>query len=807
MLLFALAYIVLLAGIFAYAITSKGMPRIVALIAVFVLVWSDFVLTAHILSLFSALNQARLFVPLSIVIAVIAALGLHRIAPNKPPYVPPFAIFLQPRVIALIGLFIGVTAALVILGDMILAYSLLPANPDSIAYRFPRAYWYLAQGSLNHFANGDPRAIYYPFNGTLAYLPLIYFRLDPRFFSLLSLLSWLACGLTTYGFARNLGGSRLAAAATTWIICLTPNVLLQSLSTNDEIIAAAPLLVGLFFLHRWYLDRQIFNLVMGFVAVGLSAGTKLHITFYFPLLLAISIALLFHWRSAMLDLKVLVRHHSIAVLSAFGIAAIFAFSFLVYNYLSAGRLTAWELNAQILNQPFSWRTALQTNILYFAQVILTPIADLHIAFSTAQRAHHYEAFNKLFATLFTWVSNSERFVSVGYRFVGVSTPSAKVFNEYTVFIGFTWLVWLIAAVRLFTARRTPNVVWGRFYVASLPVWFLTYASSMRYIEGVAVYLGYATIIVAPALVFAFAPIKRAWLDLLRWAVLAFVAATHCLFALNILFTSSPRNLIVAWRAPKLPISRGFAIDNGALDEIAKAADGVVDHTIAWQQPHWAFMAYYPAIRHYFAPRPAVIEPFPGVPQRTEPYEVSFSRFAAMPAPDDKRLNIYTFRQQPRWGDVAIRIPDKASPGLTWIGEVRFSFGTEWVFAAGNDVATRHPGNDKYVALHFDEVSNFGHDPQPYINIGGVFYGLGPSDDLGFRYEVRIDGGLTDETEWNISPHAKLKVDGLPEANGVLTAFVRNNATGNVYQKDVTLRGREPLPLSSDDSASPGSSSR
>ena len=791
----ALIYLSLLAAIFLCAIKSKGMPPIAVLVATFVLVWADVVLTAQILSLFSALNLTLLFVLLSISIAFIAAVGLHRLAPHQPLYVQPFATFLPPRLIGLASLFIGATAALLVFGDLILAYSLLPANPDSIVYRFPRAYWYLAQGSLGHFSNtGDPRAIYYPFNGTLAYLPLIYFQLEPRFFVLPSLLSWFVCGLTTYAFARNLGGSRFASAATAWIICFTPNVFLQSLSTNDDIIAAVPLLIGLFFLHRWYLDRQILNLVLGIMAVGLSAGTKLHVVFYLPLLLAIAMAILFHWRSAVEDLATLARHHIVAVLGAVGIAAVFAFSFLAYNYISAGQLTAWQFNAQVLNQPFNWRVALQTNALYLAQTVLTPIADLHIAFNVTQRAHHYESFNRIFAPLFTWVSNSKEFVSVSYRFSGVASPSAKVFNQQTIFIGFTWAVWLVAAARVFSARRTPNVIWGRFHIASWPIWFVAFASSMRYIEGVTVYLAYATIISAPALVFAFAPIVGARLNLLRWLAIAFVAVTHFFFALNILFTSSPNNLFVVWKAPKLPISRGFEIDDDVLAEIAKAKHGIVERAWTWGKPTWAFMAYYPNIRHYSASIPTVIEPFRGVPKRTEPYEVSSSRFVAMPSPDDKRLNIYSFLQQPRWGDVAIRIPDKPSPGLTWIGDLRFSLGPEWVFAAGNAVASRHPGHDKFIVLNFHEVSDFGHDPQPFINVGGVFYGLGPTDDLEFRYETHVGGVLTDQTDWNPSPLAKLKIDDLSSDNGVLTVFVRNDATGSVTKKDVSLRSKEAAAL-------------
>ena len=175
------------------------------------------------------------------------------------------------------------------MADLVLAYGMLPANPDSISYRFPRIYWYFGQGSLMHFTNAsEPRPLYYPFNGTLAYLPFLHFQLGPRTFIAPSLFSWLITGLTTYVFARDLGGARLMAAATAWLIALTPNILIQSLSTNDEIIAAAPMLAGLFFLHRWFHQRQLFDALLGIIGVTISVGTKLHVFFYWPLLIAIA---------------------------------------------------------------------------------------------------------------------------------------------------------------------------------------------------------------------------------------------------------------------------------------------------------------------------------------------------------------------------------------------------------------------------------------------------------------------------------------------------------------------------------------
>ena len=613
-----------------------------------------------------------------------------------------------------------------------------------------------------HFTNhAEPRPLYYPFNGTLAYLPLLHFQLGPRSFSLQSLLSWLVIAPTTYLFARDLGGSRLVAWATLWLVCLTPNILLQALSTNDEIVAATPLLVGLFFLHRWFYGRQHFDALLGVIGVSISAGTKLHVSFYWPVLLAVVAMIVINHRESAKELRnwMTVRGFAIAVTMILAVA-VFAFSFVVYNYASAGRATAWEFNVQLLNTPFNWRAAFQNVVLYTAQVILTPIADLQIAINSTDRALHYEAFNKIVAPIFAWVNNGPEFTSVSYRFTGVNTPSAVAFNEHTLFIGFTWLIAAMAFVLVWRGTAS-RFLWGRFHLASLPVWAVTFAASTRYIEGFSVYLGYATIVAGPALVYAFLPIKPRRLDQLRWIVIFLVVATHCYFALSILLTSSPRNLIDVARAQSLPLSRGFQIDQSVLNEIARANNGIYSHTIAWGQPHWVLMAYNPKIRQFLASNPPQI-PVPA-DEPSDPVSVAlrFSRYVIMPRSGEPYLHVYTFPQLTAYGyTIPIRIPDKVEPGLTLIGNLLFALGPEWVFAAGNGVETRHPGNDKYLVLKYEEHTDFGHAPEPVIRLPPVVYGLGRRDDLSFRFELRIDGKLVGSTDWNPVPVAEFKAPGL-----------------------------------------------
>jgi len=794
----ALLYVFALAGILALGVRSRYLRWSRALVAVFLLGWAALILTAQVLSLFSALHVTAAYVPLSLALAAAAAILMRLVPLERELKLPMFGSSLGPRAETALLWFLAGTGALAVLTNLLLVYGFLPSNPDSLVYRFPRAFWYFGQGSLMHFTNhAEPRPLYYPFNGTLAYLPLIHFQLGPRWFSLHSLVSWLMVGLTTYAFARDLGGSRAAAAATAWIACLTPNVLIQATSTNDEIIAAAPLLAGLFFLHRWYQGRQHFDFILAAVGLSISAGTKLHVMFYWPLLIAILAALAVHTRATLAELRTWLTLRGALVLATIAVlGAVFAFSFIVYNLASAGRATAWEFNAQLLNTPFNVLAALQTVVLYTSQAVLTPIADLHIALDSTDRAHHYVAFNTIVQPLFGWVNNGPEFTSAFYRFTGVNSPSAVVFNEQTVFIGFTWLVALIAGGWLLSRWSDSRWTWGRFHLASLAVWALTFAATTRYIEGFSVYLGYATIVTAPALVYALAPIERSSLNRARWALLAFVAMTHCFFALAVFFTSSPRNLIVLKRTPSWPISRGFAVDQSVQDEIGLAKAGVVSHTIAWGQPHWVFMVYHPEIRQFLARSPQPIPVPPGEGDDEVSVALRFSRYVLTPAASDPRLHVYSFPQFPAYGRaVPVRVPGKTSPGLTYVGDLQFALGPEWVFMAGDKVEARHPGDDRFIVLQFSELSNFGRTAEPIVRINPTIYGLGPGDDLKFRFEMKVDGKLVGSTDWNPVPRADLKTPGRKADNTVLTVMVRNDSSGGtVYSTDVVIGSTKPQKL-------------
>ena len=796
----AVIYLIVLTAILAAGVKSSQLGWLRATLAVFLLLWAVLILTAQSLTPFSALNVTWLFAGVSIAIAAGASAGLRNIRPNRALLFTEFESPFSPRVAFWVMAFLIVSAMLVLIGDLKLAKGFLPANPDSIVYRFPRVYWYFAEGSLAHFSNqGEPRPQFYPLNGTIAYLPLLHFQLGPRSFSLMSLACWLMAGLSTYVFARDLGGPRVAAAATAWVIFLTPNVLIQSLSTNDELIAATPLVAGLFFLHRWFHGRQPFDALIGVIGLAISAGTKLHVTFYIVLLAVIAVVLACHPRAVWEEVRgwLSLRGTAFVALLA-SLVVVFSFSFMIYNYRASGQVMAWDFAAQLQNKPFSIQAALQNVALYAAQTVLTPVADLHLgsADTSLPRQLHYEAFNELFAPLFAWVDNGPAFTSASYRFTGINSSQAILLNEQTVFIGFTWLLALMSATWLTRHWANRRAVWARLHIASLPIWFVTYAATTRYIEGFSVYLAYATIIAAPAMVFAFGPIRRTWLARVRLVVLAAIAVTQAFFAASILYTSPAKNLAVLARTPVHPSSRGFTVDQTVTDEIGRASSGVYHRSIAWGQPYWAFMAFHPEIKQFLMSQPVPIPAPPGEADDPVTVALRYSRYYLTPQPHAPALHVYSFPQFPAYGRaIPMRIPDLVSPGLTWIGDLVFALGPEWVFAAGNGVETRFPGRDRFIVVPYSELSNFGRIAEPVIRIAPSIYGLGSKDDLKFRFDVRIDGKIVSSSDWQAVPAADLPTPGIRPGNAVLSMYVRNDsAGGSVYSTEVILQSTKPQQL-------------
>jgi hypothetical protein len=705
------------------ALRSSALDWITRLNAAIVVGWANLVLTALILSPLSALGRPLAFAAVSTGLAILSApllarSGLRPLAPTALPSI----LDDRPRLARLLLWFFLATGALILLGNLIIALAYLPNNPDTVTYRLSRIYWYRDAGSLAHFGSGiDPRAIFYPFNGTLLQLPIALYHWTNRLFSLVPFAAWCVVGLTTFRIARDLGASRTVAVGTAWLACLTPGVMVQATSTNDEILAAFVLLIGVHFAVRFYRGRAAADLCLALVAAALSIGTKLHAVFYWAF--AVAGFGWLAWRLARGERWPLVwptRRRAVLAAATLAVCAVLAGAFAVSNWRATGQPMETSFSDQVLNKPFKLAAGAQNLVLHAAQIALSPLPDLNPTKDIQQRLAFHTAFNKAFAGLFAWVNQGPEYMSVSYRFVGPSQSSGWYLNENAVDVGFAWLL-VAAALAVAVRRRHPiGIALGSAFLA----WLVTYSLMTRYIEGFSVYLAYAFIVSGPVLAFAWVRTGPG-MPVVRTVLLALTVATHLVLDLNILRYNISRNLPTAVYAKAWPVNPPDVDE--AVKEAIRANGGAKLMVTHWEVAYWNLIA---------------------------PYKEGKYSTASAHNPDPNWLNIFSYQKIPLYNYVPIRIPQKRTPGLTLIGSYSSAYGPEWAFGSGRGIDGTIASRSRYVVLELAEQTSFGHVTATTLDVQPTVWGLSPEDGLQFRYTVKSPAGETTVSDWG-DPARKL----------------------------------------------------
>jgi hypothetical protein len=704
-----------------------GITRLNVLIVVG---WANLVLTAIVLSPFSALGSPLAFAAVSTGLAVLSALLLARagLRPLEPAAPLPSIIDGRPRLARFLLWFFLATGALVLLGNLILALAYLPNNPDTVSYRLPRIYWYRDAGSLAHFASGiDPRAIFYPFNGTLLQLPIALYHWTNRLLGLVPFAAWCVIGLTVFRIARDLGSSRVVAVGTAWLACLTPGVVIQATSTNDEIIAAFVLLIGVHFAVRFLRGLAVADLCLALLAAALSVGTKLHATFYWLFLLAglgwLGLRLA---RGERWPILWPTRWRVALAASVLAVCAVMAGAFMVPNLRGAGTWMEPAFANQVVNKPFNPAAGLQNLVLHAAQTALSPIPDLHPSKSLEKRRAFRDAFDRAFAGAFSWVNQGPAYMSVSYRFVGPSQSTGWYLGENSVDLGFAWLLAIAALAVAIRRRDAAGIALGSAFFA----WFVTYSVMTRYIEGFSVYQTYAFIVSSPVLAFAFVRTGPGT-PVVRTALLALTAATHLVLDLNVLRFNLSRNLPTALLAPGWPVNPPDA-DRAVLDAI-RANGGARFMANHWEIAYWNLIA---------------------------PYKEGTYSVASPHNPDPGQLNIYSIQKLPVYNYVPVRVPQKRSPGLTLLGSYSSAYGPEWAFGFGRGIERAAPERSGYIVLELAEATNHGQTAAATLDVQPWVWGLAPDGDaLQFRYVLRAANGEETVSDWADGPARKLPKPG------------------------------------------------
>ncbi len=759
----ALIHLASMAFFFGRSLRGRNLGPVMMFLLVFILIWADFVIVGHVMALFSVLGNLPLFLFLTVSSAAAAYPLIRRTAPF-PKVVPatPGGLGEKSAVRRALMAFFLVTAILALACNLIIAFSVNPNNPDTLAYRWPRVFFYLSQGSLSHFADSiDSRLLYYPQNGVLLYAFMVYHGLSPWAFTLVSCLSWVVIGAAAYRACMGFGIPRLGSVGTAWITCFTPNVLAQATSTNDEIVAAAPLLVAVMLGCIWLQTRRISHLMLAAVAAGLSLGTKLHFYFYWPLFVVIGLGFGVAWLLRRDAFRGAVKPLLLPMLVACSIMAVLSLPFAVYNYSLKGEIMPKALADAFSNKPFNLDVGLQNVALYGSQMLVSPVLDLNPAILIDERRACYSRLNSVLNDrFFGWVNQGPQYMAWSYRFRGVWSPISYYLSEETVFLGFAPLLFLLGLFCLPRAAAGSRILLGGLLV-SFWAHIITYSMSTKYIETTGIYFAYSLIVASPGLAVLWFPAGSRLMAWIKTGLITMVVVTHAIFAVNIFRNNVMRNVTPAFRLQQKQEGAG-KVGKLIRTELRAAEKIRIVYT------HWE-LAFYNLLR---------------VARHS-----SFTTGSAPAADDGKTLNIYSFEAAPVWGRIPVKIYDTPGKGLTYLGLYYSCYGPEYAFGSGAGVELRHPEDTGYIVLQVVVEKT----PTSFkVAVSPAVQGVTEGEEILFRYTLTSAAGTLSQTDWTAGAKAELSASVPMAEDLMLDVEVELSGHGKISRVRFPLAGSKPL---------------
>lgn len=329
------------------------------------LAWGNIVATCLILACAEGLGDRGWFFRLSLLIALGSWLVLRRVRSPAPPGP------LDPAPLSRRLLIVMALALLpVAWASLRIAATYEPNNYDSLTYHLPRVMFYLGQNDFAHFATGNDRQIYFPFNFNLLQLFPLAYSAPLQTLNFVNLCFWAVAGVAVYRLARLAGFSRNASLTSSWLALTATQILAQATATTNDLPSGVGVLVTLVFILRWRHSRLWRDSLFAGLAAGLTAGSKLTILFFGPAAALIVLGLAWqHVRRGEIGAYFrAVRSWLPAAALAMAVAAPFA----IINLAEKGEWINHTYD-YTLNRPFSAGSVAQTTKAYFVQLFAEPI--------------------------------------------------------------------------------------------------------------------------------------------------------------------------------------------------------------------------------------------------------------------------------------------------------------------------------------------------------------------------------------------------------------------------------------------------
>lgn len=433
------AFILLLAsGWVARRLFPDSIDR---LLATFLLAWGNVVATCLLLSLVAHLGDPTWFFRTSLLVAGLVGAAVGLIKPTSLDR--PTTASADHLAMPLGGLVLFFATLLPVLYINIrIGIEYLPNNYDSLTYHLPRAEYYLGQGTLGHFATGNPRQIFFPFNYNLIQLFGLIYGPPLQVLNFFNIVTWLVSGLAVYRLCRLARMTIGPSLASSWFALTSTQILAQATATTNDLPTGSVLITAGVFVLGWLQTGSRRHTLFAGLALGLMAGSKLTAVYFIPaagLLVLGFIA--FTWPRGKLSST---RNLLKAWWPAAFLAGLFAAPFAIINLIASGH---WMTNAYdyIVNKPFSLPCALQTAQGYLVQLFIEPLHRFSLNLEQTSRLNNWAQ-----QTLFPhWKPD--------YAFSPLYIFPPDL-NEDHVWFGFTGgLIFLAALSCIFLFRKRPII--------------------------------------------------------------------------------------------------------------------------------------------------------------------------------------------------------------------------------------------------------------------------------------------------------------------------------------------------------------
>jgi hypothetical protein len=266
----------------ASSLALRGWTRLV--LGAYVVAFAEVVLLTLLLSAFGAVTRTALLAGLAVLLVAALAVWILLGAPALPP-LPVGRIRALPAVpvllvlVAVVGLAFAYVVALVV--------GTPPNTWDSLTYHLARAaLWRQAGGVGDIQSSYDERLDVYPPNAEIALTFVLEVTREERLAGFVQLAAALVTATGIFALARKLGLARSEAAIGALLFLTLPIVLLQSSTTQNDLVAASLLVAATVFV----LGSSRRELALAGLATALAVGTKIPAAFGLPILAAIALA-------------------------------------------------------------------------------------------------------------------------------------------------------------------------------------------------------------------------------------------------------------------------------------------------------------------------------------------------------------------------------------------------------------------------------------------------------------------------------------------------------------------------------------